>query len=96
MIDQRTSPLSLAYQLILGLASGVALGFFGWIAADRMTEAAQPAWPYLVAGALVMTLLVRVLAARKGSRRWMHLLWIPVAIFALLMAMVIVALRNFT
>jgi cell division protein FtsW (lipid II flippase) len=96
MIEPRTSPASFVYQVFLGVASGVALGFFGWIVADRMTDAAQPAWPYLVAGAILMTVIVRALAARKGSRRWIHLLWIPVAVFALLMAMVIMALRNCT
>ncbi len=96
MIEQRHPAASLAYHLVLGVASGVALGFFGWIVADRMTEAAQPAWPYLVGGAVVMTVLVRALVARRGGRRWIHLLWIPVAAFVALMAMVVLALRNFT
>lgn len=88
--------LALVYQLLLGAASGFALGFFAWMAADRFAHTTQPLWPYVGAGIVLMTVAVRAMATRRAGQRWMHLLWIPVLLFAALMAMVIVALRNFT
>ena len=92
---QRHPALALVYQLLLGLASGFAVGVFAWMIAGRFIDTGETLWPYTVTGIIVMTVTVRALAARPGGRRWIHLLWIPVVLFVALMTMVIIALRNF-
>ena len=92
----RHSLLALAYDLILGVAAGFSVGFFAWIASDRLGDGTPAFWPFAAAGVLGMFLLVRWARSRRGGGRWIHLLWIPVVLFLTLMAMVAIALRNFT
>jgi uncharacterized membrane protein len=81
-----------AYHLILGAASGFAVGCFAWFTVGET----NPLWPYAAAGVVLMIAAVRFLAVRRGTRRRIHLLWIPVVLFLALMAAVVLALRNFT
>ncbi|OFW63370.1 MAG: hypothetical protein A2135_01740 [Actinobacteria bacterium RBG_16_67_15] len=87
----RHPSLRCTYHLVLGITSGFAVGAFVWMisGSDRLF------WPYPVAGIVVMTAATLALARWKGGRL-VHLLWIPVALFLALMAMVAIALRNFT
>lgn len=89
--------LSFLYDLVLGTAAGFSLGFFAWLMADRIGDSPTPAfWPFAVAGVVGMFLVVRWARSRRGTRRWIHVLWIPVLVFVVLMTMIVVALRNFT
>lgn len=94
----RRSPLRFAYDLVLGAAAGFSLGFFAWLIGDRVDNAdgTPDFWPFAAAGVVGGIALVRWARSRKGTRRWVHVLWIPVLLFVLLMAAVVVALRNFT
>lgn len=92
----RRSFLTIVYDLILGAAAGFSLGWFAWIFADRLGDDGTPAfWPFAVAGVLGGILLVRWARSHKGTRRWVHVLWIPVLLFVLLMTAIVLALRNF-
>jgi hypothetical protein len=91
----RRSLLALVYDLILGAAAGFSVGFFAWIASDRIGDDGSPAfWPFAVAGVLGMILLVRWARSRRGGGRWVNVLWIPVLVFVVLISMVVLALRN--
>lgn len=91
----RRSLLALVYDLILGAAAGFSVGFFAWIASDRIGDGGTPAfWPFAAAGVLGMILLVRWARSRRGGGRWVNVLWIPVLVFVVLMSMVVLALRN--
>ena len=47
-----------------------------------------------VAGVIGTILQVRWARSRRGGGRWIHILWIVVAVFVTLMTMIILALRN--
>ena len=93
MNDSPRPVIGFIYDLILGAASGFALGFFAWLASDRITDTSQPFWPWAVGGVVVLFFVVRWARQNRGTRRWVHLLWIPVLAFVALMTMVILALR---
>ena len=77
-------------------AAGFSLGWFAWIFSDRLGDAGTPKfWPFAVIGVIGGIALVRWARSRKGTRRWVHVLWIPVVLFVLLMTAIVLALRNF-
>lgn len=91
------SILANAYDVVLGAAAGFSLGFFAWLAADRLGgDGSPPFWPFAVAGVIGGVVLVRWARSRRGRGRWVHVLWVPVLLFVVLMAAIVVALRNFT
>ncbi len=91
----RRSALSVLYDLILGAAAGFSIGFFAWIISDRLgDDGTPPFWPFALAGVIGTILLVRWARSRRGGGRWIHILWIVVAVFVTLMTMIILALRN--
>lgn len=94
----RRSPLRFVYDVVLGAAAGFSLGFFAWLIGDRIdqSDGTPDFWPFAVAGVIAGIALVRFARSRKGARRWIHALWIPVLVFVVLMTMIVVALRNFT
>lgn len=81
------------YESILGIAAGFSLGFFAWLVADRVTNTELRFWPWAAAGILFGVIGVRQVSARRNGRGWVHLLWIPVVAFVVLMTMVVLALR---
>jgi hypothetical protein len=81
------------YESVLGLAAGFSLGWFAWLIGDRFTDDALPFWPFAVGGIIFGVTIVRFLSSRRSGRRWVHLLWIPVVLFVVLMTAVIMALR---
>lgn len=84
---------SLLYDLVLGAAAGFSVGFFAWMAADRLGAEGTPVfWPFAAIGMVAGVVVVRWARARGG--RWVHALWLPVILFVLLMAAVVMALRN--
>lgn len=89
----RRSSLLVAYHLVLGSASGFALGWFAWVIASRQVVD-PPFWPFAVVGVGLGVAVVRWAASTKRGRTWVHALWIPVVAFVLLMTAVIVALRS--
>ncbi|HAX81250.1 MAG TPA: hypothetical protein DCY40_01625 [Actinobacteria bacterium] len=92
----RHSVLSFVYDLLLGAAAGFSIGWFAWIFADRIGDDGTPAfWPFAVSGVLGGIALVRWARSRRGTARWVHILWIPVLLFVLLMTAIVLALRNF-
>ena len=87
---------STLYDLLLGAAAGFSLAFFAWIVADRMGGDGSPAfWPFAAVGVLAGVGLLRWVRARRAGGKWIHLLWIPVVLFVVLMTMIVIALRNF-
>ena len=92
----RRSVLSFVYDLVLGAAAGFAIGWFAWIFSDRLGNDGTPAfWPFAVIGVIGGIALVRWARSRRGQGRWVHILWIPVVLFLLLMGAIVMALRNF-
>lgn len=83
------------YESVLGLAAGFSLGFFAWMVADRVTEAAMVFWPWAAGGMVFGVTVVRLISTRRPGRGWVHLMWIPVVLFVVLMTMLILALRAF-
>lgn len=93
--NARTSRL--VYDGIVSLFGGAALGWFGWWFLDGYgSDSNLPLVVWELAGVVVAFVLARWLRSRSssGRSRWIHLLWIPVALFVLLMVAVIMALRN--
>jgi len=87
---------SLAYDLVLGLAAGFSIGWFAWWAGGGISVSPKPFWPFAAAGIVGTFGLIRwARRQRSSARRLVHLLWIPFILFLLLMAAVVVALRNF-
>ncbi len=84
------------YESILGIAAGFSLGFFAWLVADRVTDSELRFWPWAAAGILFGVIAVRQVSARRRGRGWVHLLWIPVVAFVVLMTMVVLALRAWS
>lgn len=84
------------YDAVLGAAAGFSLAFFAWIIADRMGgDGNPPFWPFAVVGVFAGVALLRWLRSRRSGGRWIHLLWVPVVLFVVLMTMIVLALRNF-
>ena len=91
----RRSILTTIYDVILGAAAGFSIGWFAWIFSDRLGDDGTPQfWPFALAGVIGGIALVRWARSRKGARRWINVLWIPVLLFVLLMAAIVMALRN--
>ncbi|WKZ83069.1 MAG: hypothetical protein QY307_02120 [Acidimicrobiia bacterium] len=91
---QRTRLGRIVYDTVLGILAGFALGFFAWMVADRVGSGGLSAWPFTGAGLFLGVILVRAWSGRRRGGKWVHLLWIPVILFAALMTMVIIALRS--
>lgn len=89
----KASPLQIAYQSLLGVASGFSLGWFAWVIASRQMVD-PPLWPFAAVGVLVGVIAVRAAAATPRGRTWVHALWIPVVAFVALMTAIVIALRN--
>jgi hypothetical protein len=83
----------LLYESVLGIAAGFSLGWFAWLIADRLTDRDLLFWPFAAGGILFGVTIVRFMSARRGGRRLVHLLWIPVVLFVVLMAAIIMALQ---
>lgn len=87
------------YDVVLVLLAGSTLGWFGWWFLGGYGSGSGPAlWLWEAAGVALAWFGVRWLRGRRpeGRSRAVHLLWIPVVLFVLLMIAVIMALRNFT
>jgi hypothetical protein len=98
MTDESTSRPGLGrllYESILGLAAGFSIGWFAWLIADRFSDADLAFWPFATTGVVLGVTVVRYLSTRRTGRGWVHLLWIPVALFVALMVAVVLALRAF-
>ena len=94
--EPRPGALTRIYDLILGAAFGFSVGWFAWIFSDRLGDDGTPAfWPFAAIGVVGGILLVRWARSRKGTRRWINVLWIPVLLFVLLMTAIVLALKNF-
>lgn len=96
-MDEATTPRPgigrLLYESILGLAAGFSLGWFAWLISDRVTDGTLRFWPFAVGGVIFGVTIVRFISTRQSGRGWVHLLWIPVLLFTVLMAAIIMALR---
>lgn len=90
---QRPGLGRLLYESVLGVAAGFSLGWFAWLISDRVTDSDLLFWPFAAGGILFGVTIVRFMSTRRGGRRWVHMLWIPVILFVVLMAAVIMALR---
>jgi hypothetical protein len=90
------SLLSRIYDVVLGGAAGFSIGWFAWIFSDRLGDDGTPLfWPFALAGVIGGIALVSWARSRRGSGRWVHILWIPVLLFILLLGAIVMALRNF-
>lgn len=90
---QRAPVLRIAYQVVLGTASGFSLGWFAWVIVSR--QVADPVfWPFAVGGVAIGLAVVWRASSSPVGRSWMHALWIPVAAFAVLMTAIVIALRS--
>jgi hypothetical protein len=85
----------LLYESILGLAAGFSVGWFTWLIADRLTDQTLALWPFAVGGIVLGVTVVRYISTRRTGRGSVHLLWIPVVLFVILMSMIVLALRAF-
>lgn len=95
MTTSRHPVIAFLYDILLGGLAGLAFGFFAWLSADRLTDGNPPFWPWAMGGIVALIVFVRWARAHRATRHWVHLLWIPVAVFIALIAMVILALRAF-
>lgn len=96
MSDQNESGRRV-YDVVLALLGGSALGWFGWWFLDGYGSGARlPLVVWAVVGTVLAYVTIGSLRSRSGSgrSRWVHLLWIPVALFVALMVSVVLALRN--
>jgi hypothetical protein len=85
------------YELVLGVAAGFSLGFFTWVMADRFIQSDRlPLWPFAITGTVAISAIVFWARRSPGKGRWIHLMWVPVGVFVVLMALVVMALRRLT
>jgi hypothetical protein len=92
--DPRT-PGASSGQVLLGAASGFALGAVAWVAVTTAVFPHPPLWPFAAAGVVVGVIVVRKASATPRGRKWVHALWwIPVFAFFLWMVAVAIALGN--
>ena len=104
MNSTRPSRRPTAYDAALALLGGSSLGWFAWwftgayVVSDGTGGSGIPLWVFEVLGvAAVFFLLMRVRSRSEDAQRrsrWVHLLWIPVILFVLLMIQVVLTLRN--
>jgi len=83
----------LLYETVLGLAAGFSIGWFAWLIGDRLADATPPFWPFAIGGIIFGVTIVRFISTRRSGRGWVHLLWIPVLLFVVLLGAIIMALR---
>jgi hypothetical protein len=91
------SSASRIYDILLAVFGGSALGWFAWWFLDGYGSGSRiPYVVYAIAGIALAFWLILIARRRSPSgRSWaVHLLWIPAVLFVLLMAAVLVALRN--
>lgn len=74
MTEATRSASRILYDLVLGVAAGVSLGFFAWIVSDRVGgDGTPPFWPFAAAGAVALVALLRWRRRRRAGGRWIHL-----------------------
>lgn len=96
-IESRPGVGARLYEVVLGIAAGFSMGWFAWVVTDRLVDGSSPPlWPFAGGGIAVIYSVIRWARRRRGEGGWVHALWIPVVIFAGLMALIVLALRAFS
>lgn len=97
MSDEHTTR-SRVYEYILIVLGGATIGWFVWWFGDGYGGGSRfPLWLYEIVGMVLAFGLVRWLRGRgspSARRKWVHLLWVPVVLWAFLMVAVIIALMR--
>lgn len=86
------------YDILLAVLAGFAVGWFAWVFGGRLigTDTTEtPLWPFAAVGVVGVFALIKWARSRRPEPGWIHLLWIPVVLFVVLMTLIVMALNNF-